>query len=168
MPVLSAPQRLALSTLLMYLRNSIASGGASLPTANPLPPPKPVVMGPEDLARDALDKAGIAFREDGDYEAYYTALGVVVRKYLADRYDFPAYALTTRELEPQMVDRGIDRWQVRVAGGLFTQCDSVVYARYRPATERAEHDLTAAYEIVEMSRPAEPEIVPVAAEAVTT
>ena len=118
-----------------------------------VPPPKPVVLGPEDLARDALDKAGIAFREDGDYEAYYTALGVVVRKYLADRYDFPAYALTTRELEAQMRDRGLDRWQIRVAGGLFTQCDSVVYARYRPATERAEHDLTAAYEIVEMSRP---------------
>ena len=98
-------------------------------------------------------QAGIAFREDGDYEAYYTALGVVVRKYLADRYDFPAYALTTRELESQMRDRGLDRWQIRVAGGLFTQCDSVVYARYRPATERAEHDLTAAYEIVEMSRP---------------
>jgi hypothetical protein len=118
-----------------------------------VPPPKPLVLGPEDLARDALDKAGIAFREDGDYEAYYTALGVVVRKYLSDRYDFPAYALTTREVEAQMIDRGIDRWQVRVAGGLFSQCDSVVYARYRPATERAEHDLTAAYEIVEMSRP---------------
>jgi hypothetical protein len=85
-----------------------------------VPPPKPLVLGPEDLARDALDKAGIAFREDGDYEAYYTALGVVVRKYLSDRYDFPAYALTTREVEAQMIDRGIDRWQVRVAGGLFS------------------------------------------------
>jgi len=122
-----------------------------------VPPPKPVVLGPEDLARDALDKAGIAFREDGDYEAYYSALGVVVRKYLSDRYDFPAYALTLRELEGEMMERGLDRWQIRVAGGLLTQCDSVVYARYRPATERAEHDLTAAYEIVEMSRPLDQE-----------
>jgi hypothetical protein len=118
-----------------------------------VPPPKPVGLGPEDLARDALDKAGIAFREDGDYEAYYSALGVVVRRYLSARYDFPAYALTTRELEEEMMERGLDRWQIRVAGGLFSQCDSVVYARYRPASERAEHDLTAAFEIVEMSRP---------------
>jgi hypothetical protein len=55
----------------------------------------------------------------------------------------------------------LDRWQVRVAGGLLAQCDSVVYAHYRPAMERADADLTAAYEIVEMSRPVEP--VPVGA-----
>jgi hypothetical protein len=120
-----------------------------------VPPPKPVVLGPEDYARDALDKAGIAFREDGDYEAYYTAIGNVVRKYLSERFEFPAFAMTTNELEHRMRDQGLDRWQIRVAGGLFTQCDSVVYARYRPAVERAEHDLTAAYEIVEMSRPLE-------------
>jgi hypothetical protein len=55
-----------------------------------------------------------------------------------------------------MIRLGVDRWQVRVAGGLLAQCDAVVYARYRPAAERADADLTAAYEIVEMSRP-EPE-----------
>jgi hypothetical protein len=54
-----------------------------------------------------------------------------------------------------MRNLGHDRWQVRVAGGLLTQCDAVVYARYRPAAERADADLTAAYEIVEMSRPEE-------------
>jgi hypothetical protein len=120
-----------------------------------VPPPRPVAVGPEDLARDALDKAGIAFREDGDFDAYYTALGNAVRNYLTGRYEFPAFALTTRELEAEMLGRGLDRWQVRVAGGLLSQCDSVVYARYRPATERADADLTAAYEIVEMSRPEE-------------
>jgi hypothetical protein len=120
-----------------------------------VPPPRPVAVGPEDLARDALDKAGIAFREDGDFDAYYTALGNAVRNYLTGRYEFPAFALTTRELEAEMLDRGLDRWQVRVAGGLLAQCDSVVYARYRPAMERADADLTAAYEIVEMSRPEE-------------
>ncbi len=55
-----------------------------------------------------------------------------------------------------MLKRGLDRWQVRVASGLLEQCDAVVYAQYRPAPERADADLTAAYEIVEMSRP-EPE-----------
>ena len=95
--------------------------------------------------------AGAEFSASGDLVAYYTALGNAVRRYLTERYDFPAFALTTRELEAEMMHRGLDRWQVRVAGGLLEQCDAVVYARYRPAAERADADLTAAYEVVEMS-----------------
>jgi hypothetical protein len=52
-----------------------------------------------------------------------------------------------------MSRRGHDRWQARLVGGLLSQCDAVVYAHYRPAGGRADADLTAAYEIVEMSRP---------------
>ena len=114
-----------------------------------------VLSGPEDVARAALDAAGVRFTTTGDLVAYYTALGNAVRNYLTVRYGFPAFALTTRELEAEMMRLGLDRWQVRVAGGLLSQCDAVVYARYRPAGERANADLTAAYEIVEMSRPAE-------------
>jgi hypothetical protein len=118
-------------------------------------------MSPEDSARLVLDKTGAAFGADDDFVAYYRSIGVTVRTYLTERHGFPAFALTTRELESEMLRRGLDRWQVRVAGGLLTQCDSVVYAHYRPAHERADADLTAAYEIVEMSRPAEP--IPVGA-----
>jgi hypothetical protein len=115
----------------------------------------PVFTGPEDVARNALDAAGAKFGADGDLIAYYTAIGNAVRHYLTQRYGFPAFALTTRELESEMMRLGIDRWQVRVAGGLLAQCDAVVYARYRPAAVRADADLTAAYEIVEISRPEE-------------
>ena len=115
----------------------------------------PVYAGPEDAARAALDRAAADFQATGDYVALYTALGNVVRIYLTQRYEFPAFALTTRELEAEMMQMGLDRWQVRVAGGLLAQCDAVIYARYRPAGERADADLTAAYEIVEMSRPEE-------------
>ena len=126
----------------------------------------PVVVGPEDEARGLLDRAGAAYGASGDLIAYYTALGTTVRRYLTQRHGFPAFALTTRELESAMMRLGLDRWQVRVAAGLLAQCDAVVYARYRPAAERADADLTAAYEIVEMSRPeerpmAEQEEVPV-------
>jgi hypothetical protein len=117
---------------------------------------------PEDRARGVLDTAGAGFSLDGDYIEYYSSIGVTVRSYLTERYGFPAFALTTRELEAEMLKRGVDRWQVRVASGLLEQCDSVVYAHYRPAAERADADLTAAYEIVEMSRPeTEPEEAPV-------
>ena len=108
---------------------------------------------PEDRARVVLDTAGASFGAEGDYVEYYSSIGVTMRQYLTERYGFPAFALTTRELEAEMLKRGLDRWQVRVASGLLEQCDSVVYANYRPASERADADLTAAYEIVEMSRP---------------
>jgi hypothetical protein len=109
----------------------------------------------EDRARRLLDGAGEAFGSDGDYVTYYTALATTLREYLTARFGFPAFALTTAEMQEQMVQRGMDRWQARIAGGLLNQCDAVVYARYRPAAERADADLTAAYEIVEMSRPGE-------------
>ncbi len=114
---------------------------------------------PEDRARGVLDTASASFGSQGGYVEYYSSIGVTVRRYLAERYGFPAFALTTRELEAEMLKRGLDRWQVRVASGLLEQCDAVVYASYRPAAERADADLTAAYEIVEMSRPEpEPEV----------
>jgi hypothetical protein len=119
-------------------------------------------LGPEDRARAALDEAGARFAEHGDYVAYYAAIAFTTRRYLSERHGFPAFALTTRELQAAMRREGIDRWQLRVAGGLLQQCDSVVYAHYRPAGERADADLTAAYEIVEMSRPQVVEEVEVA------
>jgi hypothetical protein len=109
----------------------------------------------EDKARGVLDQAGAAFQRDADYVAYYTTMANTLREYLTARFGFPAFALTTTEMQDQMVQRGMDRWQARIVGGLLNQCDAVVYARYRPATERADADLTAAYEIVEMSRPGE-------------
>jgi hypothetical protein len=120
-----------------------------------VPVEEPAVLGPEDRARQVLDRIGAEFLAHRDYEAYYTAIAVTVRQYLTARYGFPAFALTTRELEAEMARRGIDRWQLRVTSGLLSQCDAVVYAHYRPAMERADADLTAAYEIVEMSRPLE-------------
>jgi hypothetical protein len=116
-------------------------------------------MGPEDSARVLLDGAGAAFAAGQDYVAYYSTIAITVRNYLTDRYGFPAFALTTTELQDRMVGQGMDRWQARLVGGLLSQCDTVVFAHYRPAMERADADLTAAYEIVEMSRPqAEPEL----------
>jgi hypothetical protein len=118
------------------------------------PEPDTVVM--EDVARAALDKAGREFAASNDYTAYYLAIGMTVRNYLSQRFDFAAFALTTSELQERMVRNGVDRWQARLAGGLLDQCDAVIYAQYRPARERADADLTAAYEIIEMSRPYQP------------
>ncbi len=122
--------------------------------------PAPVALSPEDSARVALD--GVAgLPERREYDVYYATIAGTIRGYLTDRFGFPAFALTTAELQDQMVRRGIDRWQARLVGGLLEQCDSVVYAQYHPALDRADADLTAAYEIVEMARPESLEETPV-------
>lgn len=114
----------------------------------------PVDMSPERLARNALDLIGPpVLSPQFDYESYYGGLALTVRTYLAARFGFNAHALTTRELERRMVSHGVDRWQARLVGGLLERCDDAVYAHRHPEHASADHDLTVAYEIVELSRP---------------
>jgi hypothetical protein len=118
--------------------------------AAPTTTPPPL---PEDVARSELDRiAGLGLPGRGEHKTYYQLIGASIRRYLTDRYDFPAFAMSTTELETQMIGRGVGRWQARLVTGLLAQCDSVRYAQYVPAPARAEGDLTAAYEIVELTR----------------
>lgn len=89
----------------------------------------------------------------GDYDAYYGTISIVVRGYLQERFDFRATALTTPELERRMTREGVERWQARLVGGLLDRCDAAVYAGRRPDPASADHDLTVAFEIIELSRP---------------
>jgi hypothetical protein len=118
-----------------------------------VPEPEPEALTPEDRARSVLDRAGREFDASREYVAYYSDIAVSLRNYLTERFGFPAFALTTSELQREMERRGVDRWQARLASGLLSQCDAVIYAHYRPAIERADADLTGAFEIVELSRP---------------
>lgn len=95
------------------------------------------------------DLSGAAAAIEHDPVAAYRALAATVRAALASRYGFPARALTTAELERRMESEGVDRWQARLVGGLLAECDAVVYAGYRPATERRQADLNMAREILE-------------------
>ena len=113
------------------------------------PPPLP-----EDEARAELERiAALRLPEGGVPKEHYRLLGSCVRHYLTGRYGFPAFALTTTELEEQMVGRGVDRWQARLVSGLLQECDDVRFGQYVPAAARADGDLTAAFEIVEITRP---------------
>jgi hypothetical protein len=81
----------------------------------------------------------------------YRALAVIVRGVIANEYGVPAHALTSSELRRRMESSGADRFRARLVGGFLEECDSVVYAGYRPAAERRVADLTMAREIVEGS-----------------
>ena len=80
----------------------------------------------------------------------YRLMSSVVKNELARRYGLRATALTSTELRRRLETEG-DRWEARLVGGLLEECDSVIYAGYRPAAERREADLTMAREIVEVA-----------------
>jgi len=108
----------------------------------------------ESSARESLDDlARIRLINAAAFEDYYGTIAIVVRRYLSDRIGFNAHALTTDELERRMTTNGVDRWQARLVGGLLERCDAAVYAHRFPDPASADHDLTVAYEIVELSRP---------------
>lgn len=112
----------------------------------------PLVAG-DTAARGRLDAlaADDPLRR-GDYDTYYGTIAEVVRDHLEEQFGFNARALTTTELQHRMVAMGVERWQARLVSGLLDRCDAAVYARRRPDPSSADHDLTVAYEIVELSR----------------
>jgi hypothetical protein len=85
----------------------------------------------------------------GEVVEHYRLLGACIRRYLTQRFGFPAVALTTGELERYMEARGVERWPARLVVGLLNECDAVIYARYVPAAPRVEADNAMAYEIVD-------------------
>lgn len=109
---------------------------------------------PERSARErlaAVQHAGLP--EEAEFQRFYGTIAAVVREYLAERFGFNATALTSNELEARMTSHGVDRWQARLVSGLLERCDLAVYARQYPDPASADHDLTVAFEIVELSRP---------------
>ena len=124
------------------------------------PPPENLERTPETAARRRLEQlASSGALSGGDYEHFYGTLSVVMRDYLEARFEFNATALTTPELDRSMGGYGVERWQARLAGGLLDRCDAAVYAGRRPDPGSADHDLTVAFEIIDLSRTRPPAAV---------
>lgn len=118
----------------------------------PLLPVTVPAPSPEEEARAELNRiADAGLLASHNYTTHYARLAGCIRRYVAERYGFPASALTTKELEERMVQSGVGRWRARLVTGLLSECDAVHYARYLPAPARAEADLQMAYEIVDLS-----------------
>jgi hypothetical protein len=116
--------------------------------------PIPIEALAEGAARRRLDALATANPlAEGDYDTYYGTIATVARDYLQQRFGFNARSLTTTELQQRMVALGVERWQARLVSGLLDRCDAAVYAGRRPDPISADHDLTVAFEIVELARP---------------
>ncbi len=118
--------------------------------APPLPvfAPRAVVVSPEDRARAELAAIAAAGIAAADTDEYYARIAATIRRYLTERFGFPAYALTRSEMEGAMIGAGVERWPSRLTANLLAQCDAVEFAGFRPAPERCDADLTAAHEMI--------------------
>jgi hypothetical protein len=121
------------------------------PTAAVVPAPAPEPPSAREMARAALDAIAGADLASTDPAEYYAQIAATVRAYLSARFAFPAYAMTRSELERDAAGAHIERWPARLIANLLEQCDAVEFAAFRPAPERRAADLTAAYEIVELT-----------------
>ncbi|MYB42339.1 MAG: hypothetical protein F4X76_09185 [Chloroflexi bacterium] len=141
------------SLLALALLGALAARWLRRRTPAPAPPPEQLDLAPETFARRRLEAlAGSGALARGDYERFYGTLSVVLRDYLEARFEFNATALTTPELDRSMGGHGVERWQARLAGGLLERCDASVYAGRHPDPGSADHDLTVAFEIIDLSR----------------
>ncbi len=112
-----------------------------------------IALTPAEAARASLDALAAAGAAGCDLASYYATIAVTVRRYLSERYGFPAYAMTRTELQRHMTREELGRWPARLTANLLEECDAVQFAGFSPAPERADADLTAAYEIIELTQP---------------
>lgn len=106
----------------------------------------------EESARHSLNRlSSESLVVDRDFDDYYGTISVVIRDHLQHHFGFGATAMTTDELKSLMISSGIGRWQARLVSGLLDRCDAAVYAQDYPDPASADHDLTVAYEIINLS-----------------
>lgn len=111
----------------------------------------PVLAPPAETARRELEAiVADGLLERAQYAVFYRRLAFCIREYLEDRYDLPALSCTSTELAREMARRGTDRWLARVVTGLLDECDTVRWAGYLPADERAKRALDLAFAIIEL------------------
>jgi len=132
------------------------------------PPPPPVVEDrrtPEERALEALAalEAAEPLRQAGRHNEFYTLLSAVLRRYLEEKYAFPAEELTTPEILREMERL---RFHPEFSGEVarfFRECDQVKFANVTPPGEAVGTALQRARELVqEPDKRDEPE--PTAAE----
>lgn len=87
---------------------------------------------PDQRALDELG-AALALKQAGRLREYFTALSAVLRRYLAEQFDFKAEELTTRELLAEMERIGFYSEFLARLRACLLECDQVKFANVLPA-----------------------------------
>lgn len=123
----------------------------------PAPPPRAA----HEVALEALrELEGSDLVERGEFNAFFTELSFLVRRYLGDRFGFDAVERTLDELDEALQARstpGLDR---RELSALLVEAEQVKFAKYTPRVDDAEAGVERARAMIEATQlrpPAPPE-----------
>jgi hypothetical protein len=129
------------------------------------PPPEPVdPRTPEQRALDALAEVA-RLKQEGKVNELYTALSMILRRYLEEEFNFKAQEMTTRELLEEMARLDFKPEFLERYRGYFSESDSVKFANLTPGQEKvADVDLRTRQIILDpdkrVFRPPQPEPSP--------
>ncbi|MBI2340525.1 MAG: hypothetical protein HYU99_09225 [Deltaproteobacteria bacterium] len=108
------------------------------------------------LELNRLDKQG--FLEKGDFRKYYFFISEIFRRYLEERFGYPALEKTTNELTPDLKRTiGLTESLSDLAGGLLREADLVKFARHQPPLDGARGAKQKIIEFVKSTMMAEEE-----------
>jgi hypothetical protein len=98
---------------------------------------------------DAIARDGLIDR--GELRDLYRRVGACLRGYLARRFDVPAAAMTPPEVKGRLEASAAERSTIRLAVDLLERCEAAQSTGQSVARERAEADLSSAFEVVALS-----------------
>lgn len=108
------------------------------------------------LELDRLEKQGLL--EKGEGRKYTWFLSEIFRRYLEERYLYPALEKTTNEILPDLKQKvGLSPALCNMADHFFCQADLVKFARFHPSPEWGRQEKE---KIVEFVRATTPETKP--------
>ena len=86
------------------------------------------------LELDRLDRKGLL--EKGEFRKYVFFLSEIFRRYLEERYAYPALEKTTNEMAPDFTRKmGFSKPLSELAEGFFRRTDLIKFARFQPSVD---------------------------------
>lgn len=121
------------------------------PEPAPAEPPKPFTDPLEHLKKQLseLPASGL-LKKEGDFDAYYVALGDAIRLYLKRVYFIPALEMTTREITAALQKKMAPDDIISITKRVLSEADMVKFANFRPEVEQAESVFQTAQKFVEV------------------
>jgi hypothetical protein len=113
--------------------------------AAPMKPKDPRT--PEQRAMDAL-KAALKLKADQTLNPFYTSLSLILRRYLAEAFDFKAEEATTNELLAEMEKLEFKSEFLNKCKEYFSELDAVKFAGLTPPQAQVESALPKAQELI--------------------
>lgn len=115
-----------------------------------IPVPRPEPMAPREKALIGLDLlARYGLIEAGELKGFYSALSLVLRRFLAETEGRWGLDLTTIQLMSRVGEDGVTEADVRALEALLSQSDLVKFAGLRPGTTEATATLNMARDWIE-------------------